>query len=132
MENPVIPVMYMIHERKWESVHDFFFSQLVKLVPELSSESVRGKTVIATDEETAIVNAIDKHLPGISHFRCWIHAANNIKENLRKLGVTNKEEKSKVKLDFLHLLKRFSFEEYKDALMIKLTEWPQVIFVISF
>lgn len=127
LEKPVIPVMYMIHERKWES---FFFSQLAKLVPELSSESVRTNKVIATDEEAAIVNAIDKHLPGIAHFRCWIHAANKIKDNLRKLGVTIQTEKEKIKLDFLLLLKKFFFEEYKDALMVKMAEWPQVILLI--
>ena len=59
---PVIPLLYLIHERKWESVHDFFFKRLTELVPELNSQK---RILIATDEEKAIVAAAKKHLPDI-------------------------------------------------------------------
>ena len=34
-ETPVVPLLFMIHERRLESVHDFFFKRLVVLIPEI-------------------------------------------------------------------------------------------------
>ena len=49
-ESPVVPLVYMFHERKLQSVHNFVFSTFAELVPEIKDMS---KWLIVTDEEKA-------------------------------------------------------------------------------
>lgn len=54
--SPVIPVLFLIHERKFQSVHEEFMQHVSELVPCL----VKGKKKIAmvTDEETGIYQVL--------------------------------------------------------------------------
>lgn len=126
-ERPVIPLMYMIHDRKWKSVHHFFFKKLRKYAPELKSEKMKGRIVIASDDESAIVSGIAKFLPEVPHFRCWIHTWKNIKFKLRSSGITNKLELKEYKHEFLHLLKQPSEPDYQRSLIEKVVRWSKVI-----
>ena len=98
--SPVMPALFLIHERKFQSTHETFMQNLAKLVPTL----VRGRRNVpfVTDEETGIKNvskleklcshfpslctfqAIEKHLPRVIWLRCWNHTINAIKLWLRK------------------------------------------------
>ena len=53
---PVISVLFLIHERKFQNVHEEFIKQVAKLVPCL----VNGKKTIplVTDEETGLYQVI--------------------------------------------------------------------------
>lgn len=50
--SPVIPALFLIHERKFQSTHEAFMECLANLVPSLKS----GKTItpLVTDEEVGI------------------------------------------------------------------------------
>lgn len=50
--SPVIPALFLIHERKFQGVHELFMRHVAKLVPSL----VRGKKMVplVTDEEVGI------------------------------------------------------------------------------
>ena len=50
--SPVIPALFLIHERKFQSVHEQFMQCLAKLIPSL----VRGKNNVpfVTDQEVGI------------------------------------------------------------------------------
>lgn len=50
---PIIPLMFLIHERKFETIHGFFFQWLIDLILELKKTK---KLIIVSDEETGIVS----------------------------------------------------------------------------
>lgn len=125
-EQPTIPLIYMIHDRKWQEVHELLFKRLTDFAPGLKDPKAGERTVIASDDEAAIVNAIKMHLPHIPSVRCWIHAGKNIKMKLRTLGVTKKKDLAAYKRDFMELLEQKSENDYKDLLLTKTLKWPQV------
>lgn len=53
--SPVIPALFLIHERKFQTVHEEFMQQLAQLVPSL----VKGKHTISlvTDDESGMYKA---------------------------------------------------------------------------
>lgn len=79
---PVIPLMFMIHERRLQSSHDFFFKRVNEILPQLNFSE---PAIIVSDEETGIVNAIKGNFPKMLRFRCWLHAYRDIKQKLKKL-----------------------------------------------
>lgn len=113
VEKPIAPLMYLIHERKFESVHTVLFQHAVDIIPGLRNAQ---NVIIVSDEEKAIVNSITKVMPNIKSFRCWIHAYQNIKEKLQALGIRRKEDVKEYKNDFIRLLTQMSKVEYKSVL----------------
>ena len=79
-EDPVIPVGFLLHERKQTVCHAEFFDACCKLVPALKTT----EKPIVTDEEQAYVNVISKCMPSARHLRClnnvikaaerWLHS----------------------------------------------------------
>lgn len=125
-ETPIIPLMYMIHHRKWEFVHEFFFWRLTMMAPELLDLQKAERILIATDGEEAIVNAIGRFLPTIKHFQCWVHKYQNIKRFLRSHGITYKPQIKEFKYDFMELLEQPSEQEYNNLLLKKIIKWSQI------
>ena len=68
-EAPVMPVCFLIHERKFQACHDHLFATCCKLIPSLH----KCKKHIVTDEEHAFVNTVKSYLPSAPHLRCWNH-----------------------------------------------------------
>ena len=68
-EDQVIPVAFLLHERKHASYHIEFFNVCCKLIPALKTT----QKPIVTDEEQAYVKAISKCMPDAPHLRCWDH-----------------------------------------------------------
>ena len=67
-EAPVIPVCFLIHERKFEACHEELFSICCKLMPSLR----KSTKPIVTDEEQAFANTIRCHM-SLTHVQCWNH-----------------------------------------------------------
>ena len=65
-ESPVIPALFLIHERKFQSAHEILFRIAKEKVPSLS----RSVYPIVTDEEKAINNAITNIIPNARRLRC--------------------------------------------------------------
>lgn len=120
---PIVALACMIHNRKLERVHDYFWSKLVDLIPELTSAT---NVVICTDEEASIVNSIRKAMPAIQRSRCFIHTWKNIKLKLKALGVRKKQEVAPYRQDFHELLNMKSFLEYQTALRFMSRNWNEV------
>lgn len=125
--------MFLIHERKFESVHTVLFQVAVDIIPGLLNAK---NVIIVSDEEKAIVNSITKVMPNIKSFRCWLHAYQNIKRKLQKLGIRRKEDVKEYKNDFIRLLTQKSKVEYKSILAdFYLKKWNkvyQIIYIFSF
>ena len=86
-ENPVFPLAFMIHERKFQKCHEQFLDVLKEKIPRLGRKPVP----IITDREAGIVNAIAKVLPDSPLLICWNHILRDLKFWLGKHGATLKD-----------------------------------------
>ena len=81
-EAPVIPVAFLLHERKLTSCHEQLFNVCCKLVPSLKTTN----KPIVTDEEQAYVNVVGKYLQAAPHLRCWNHVVRDAQRWLQRHG----------------------------------------------
>ncbi len=71
-ECPVIPSFSLVQERKKGEIHDFFWRNVVDVLPCLKKGE---EFYIVTDEETAIVQYIkgrDTRADAVGHISCWL------------------------------------------------------------
>ena len=130
-EEPVIPLLFMIHEAKTESAYSFLFLRLHELAPELMvSPDELKRSVIFTNGEPVVVNALKRSLPDLPRFRCWLQAYRDIKEHLRNFGISQPAKLQEYKNDFIYLLSMESKSEYTNALVDMVMKWDKVLFDI--
>ena len=67
-ESPIVPALFLIHERKFEKTHEMLF-EIAAIKVSLTQRAFS----IVTDEEKGTMNAIMKHLPNATQLRCWNH-----------------------------------------------------------
>lgn len=79
-ENPCIPAMFTIHERKYTETHQEMWRECCKRVPSLKTTQFP----IVTDKEKSITNAISKELPAIKLLHCWNHIFRDVQLWCRK------------------------------------------------
>ncbi|XP_045036456.1 mRNA cap guanine-N7 methyltransferase isoform X2 [Daphnia magna] len=121
---PVTPLMYMIHEKKVEKAHNFFFMRLNELIPELKAVETM---IIATENDEAIVNAMQKYIPHVTIFRNWQHALQDINKSLQNLEITDCHEVKEYESDFIRLLDQESCGDYKSILaQMYLKKWNRL------
>ena len=75
-----MPVVFLIHEIKFQSAHEELMKHVSVIVPSLNK--CKTPIPIVTDDELGMYNAIDKHLPSLTHLKCWNHTINSIKVQL--------------------------------------------------
>ena len=116
-ERPVIPIMFMIHERKTKSSnqHHFFWQKVVDYLPELEEAT---NIYIVSREERAIVEAITRFLSNAPSFRCWNDLFEHAKQKLRRMDITNSETVSRYVCNIRHLITRSSLVDYNRELCI--------------
>lgn len=78
-QSPVIPAIFMIHERKLRSTHQTLCSVLANKVPELLKTSV----VLVTDREKSF-DVFHETFQNITHLHCWNHLFTDVKHWVRK------------------------------------------------
>ena len=88
---PVIPISFLLHERKLEAAHEEFMKYVAANCPTLANSSNDINIPIVTDEERAICSSIDKWFPGVIRLRCWNHTFSAIRFWLKKHGATSTE-----------------------------------------
>ena len=81
---PVMPSTFLVHERKFQGVHEEFMRFVSVMIPSLSK--LKEPIPIVTDSEVGICQAIDKCLPGVYRLQCWNHLINSVKMWLRSHG----------------------------------------------
>ena len=87
--SPVMPAMFLIHERKFQKVHEELLKFAGEAIPALKRPSKRIPMV--TDDEKGVCNAVDQHLPGVVRLLCWNHVINAAKTWLTRHGGTAAE-----------------------------------------
>ena len=78
--SPVMPLLFLIHDRKFQNVHEEVMKHTAAVVPSLTKTGI--SVPIVTDDETGICNAIDTYLPNLARLKCWNHTINAAKVNL--------------------------------------------------
>ncbi|KZS10565.1 Uncharacterized protein APZ42_024881 [Daphnia magna] len=107
---PTIGLACLIHLKKLQSSHEYFWNMVKEEIPEIASSK---KLLICTDQEAAIVNAIERYVfPNIPRARCHIHAWKDQKMKLRSLGISSRSELAKYRSHFYELLHQKSYIEY--------------------
>jgi len=69
-ESPVIPLAFLIHERKLNSTHINFLMYMKSVCHELANSQ---HLLIVTDNEQTIRNSLHTVLPELRAFLCWNH-----------------------------------------------------------
>ena len=88
-QSPTIPAAFVVHERKFQSVHEEFMKFVSQQLPALST--VKVSVPIVVDDEAGLCHAIDNCLPGVSRVLCWNHLLNSVKLWLRRHGANSDE-----------------------------------------
>ena len=87
--NPVMPAMFLIHERKFQKVHEELVKFAGETIPALKRPS--KQIPIVTDDEKGVCNAVDQHLPGVVRLLCWNHVISAAKAWLKGHAATSAE-----------------------------------------
>jgi len=120
--NPVIPLAFMLHERKTKTTHDVLWQHLRVACPELASTN---NVNITTDGELAITSAIRDAFPSLPHFFCWNHVLQDAKRWLSSHGSKSADE-TRFNLDCMRdLFKCESHAAYTAKLIPLLSKWSQ-------
>ena len=82
--DPVIPVGFMLHERKLFSTHQLFFKICSELIPLIN----KSKSVFIVDREKTLTKAINNVLPGATIVKCCNHIKADVKSFLYKCKAT--------------------------------------------
>ncbi|XP_065645994.1 uncharacterized protein LOC136076623 [Hydra vulgaris] len=85
VEKPCMPVAFVLHDRKFDTVHKSFFKSLKKKLP------VLNQVVIVTDGESGISKAIKKVLPKWNLVSCSNHILSDIEVWLKKRSACHAE-----------------------------------------
>ena len=78
--SPLVPLAYMIHERRQQNAHSIF----VKLLKEKCPAINRTKVPLILDREKAMTNAFQQGLPNLDILYCWNHLRRDVKLWLTK------------------------------------------------
>ena len=86
-QNPSIPVAFLIHDRKYQDVHEMFFRTLKDKIPNLK----RKDFVAVVDREIGISRAFQNIFPHSKIVHCWNHIKRDIRTWLRDHGASSAE-----------------------------------------
>jgi hypothetical protein len=70
VEQPVVPLAYLIHERKLLATHSFFFTKMASICPEIDTAT---NIIMVTDSEQAIRQSLKNAFPNLRVYLCWNH-----------------------------------------------------------
>lgn len=84
-EQPCMPVAFMLHDRKFQAVHETFFEQLKQRL------SLLTNVVIVTDGESGLGNAIEKIMSDWRVATCSVHIQTDVEVWLKRNGANQPE-----------------------------------------
>ena len=80
-ETPLVSLAFVIHARKFGSVHEHFFSFIKSAISKISKK----KIPIVIDRESGIRKAIQTILPDCPILLCWNHIRGDFKYHLQQI-----------------------------------------------
>ena len=87
-ERPIVPIAFMLHERKYQKLHEEFCADIAHMIPvHVSAQQCN----ICTDGEAGCSNALRKQFPQWNVLSCWNHIIRDIEFWLKKHGGSNED-----------------------------------------
>ena len=117
-ERPCIPVMFLLHERKFTEVHKEMFKECSKHMQSLR----KIKIPLVMDREPALIKAVQSELPNIALVLCWNHIFRDIWRWLQQHGAPSTDI-TIYKDDVQRLFHCCSNKEYSDELEKSKMKW---------
>ncbi|XP_065664458.1 uncharacterized protein LOC136086115 [Hydra vulgaris] len=124
VEKPCMPIAFLLHDRKFDIVHKFFFKTLKTKLPILNN------VVIVTDGESGLSKAIEKALPKWNLVTCSNHILSDIEIWLKKHNA-GKQEISVYKSQVQELLQCESESQLQMKIDTLKLSWSEA-FVVYF
>ena len=121
-ESPVIPALFLIHERKFQSVHEKLFEVAIDKVQTINTKSC----AIVTDEEKSITNTIMQFAPNATRLRCWNHIFRASRHSLHARNIKNDEIKKFI-ADLCMLFHQPTVEAYNTKFKDVSSNWSSPI-----
>ena len=119
-ETPLVPLAFVIHDRKFGSVHEHFFSFIKSAIPKISKK----KIPIVIDREPGIRKATQTILPNCPVLVYWNHTRGDFKYHLQQIRCP--PDNLKVYLDQLKIMLACdSEEEFLDCSMSIASKWSE-------
>lgn len=87
--DPVIPLAFLIHDRKFQKCHETFFRHFI-LCEKISNLKVNPIPIVC-DREIEITNAINNVFPDCQVPHCWNHLKNDFKYWLQKQSASQSD-----------------------------------------
>ena len=115
---PVMPVAFLIHEKRTQFAHEVFMDFIAKEAPEIAGAP------FVTDGEENIITAIKKRLPQVRQLRCWNHLQSGARHWLRKHGASSSECSVYVQ-DLKQLLMSPTEKDYRHLYGTLSQKWSQ-------
>ena len=85
LRNPSCRVAFVLHERKFDRVHEVFFWNVRDKIPSLK------QCRMVTDGESAIIKAVSSVMPEWKLVTCWNHILTDVEFWLKKHGASADE-----------------------------------------
>lgn len=125
-KSPVMPAMFLIHERKLHSTHLEMMQVVASQLPNLVNGKV--KVPMVTDDEKGFIHAVDRTLFNVQRFYCWNHVINAAKLWLRNHGAVSNEIPVYIShlRDLLHQASRKEYDNRLDELKL---DWSEAFLV---
>ncbi|CAC5363339.1 unnamed protein product [Mytilus coruscus] len=122
-DEPIMPVAFLIHGRKKETVHSIFFDFVASLFPKLNKKAIP----FVTDREPGLVNAIMKNFSNCDVVMCWNHLINDFKFNSQKMGAASDNIAVYVS-NVRELLRSSSEQGYEERKKLLVSKWSQGVY----
>ena len=120
-EQPVVPLLFLVHERKFTYHHQVVFKILKE---KMSTPSLLKRVTIVTDMEQGIINAIEEETP-MKKVGCWRHLVKDIERWITTHGGKSADRLVYVE-HVLALLRCRSEEEFKELKDSYVELWSDV------
>lgn len=108
-DDPIFPVLFLLHDRKKQWQHEEFFQIAVK---ELKLNQNATMIPLATDREKSIVNAISNVYPGSNHVFCQNHIQRDVEFWIKQQKNYTSDDIKALKHNIRQLLESESAEEF--------------------
>ena len=95
-----IPGIYVLMNSKKEILYQYIFESILRLISDDKNKDIKFETIV-TDQETGLINVINKIFPNALRIACLFHYKQDILRNLKSYGLY----KDSIKEESQNLLK---------------------------
>ena len=120
-QKPIIPVAFLIHDRKFPDAHEMFLKILKDKIPNLQK-----KKFVVMDRESALKIAFTNVFPQCTILHCWNHIKRDLRFWLQKHG-GNSDDIAIYQNDLVEIMRSDSLEAFEINIERLSAKWSQAM-----